>query len=134
MVFEYYGTERSEDGLSELCGRKDGEGTEVLGLVKAAKGLGFRAEFIEGAHLEELTEWVEGKGVPVIVEWFSIFVPHYSPVVRVTAKNVWLADPDVGKIRRLSHKRFSAIWFAFDPVHSRTPESLKVGRMIAVYP
>jgi predicted double-glycine peptidase len=61
-------------------------------------------------------------------------VSHYSPVVKVTDKNVWLVDPDIGKIRRLSHRRFNAVWFAFDPVHGRTPDSLKVGRMIAIYP
>ncbi len=134
MVLEYYGTKRAEDELSKLCGRKDGEGTEILGIVKAAKGLGFRAELIEGADLQTLTEWVEEKGIPVIVEWFSTYTSHYSPVVGVTEKNVWLMDPDIGKVCRLSHKRFNTIWFAFDPVHARTPESLKAGRMVAIFP
>jgi len=134
MVLDFYGNDRTEDELSKLCGRKDGQGTEISGIAKAARGLGFKAEVKEGADLETLKKWVEGRGVPVIVEWFSEYVSHYSPVVAMGPKTVWIIDPDTGKLRRFSHRRFVAVWFNFDPVRARTPKSLKVGRMVAIYP
>jgi ABC-type bacteriocin transporter len=82
----------------------DMRGTNVLGLVEAAKRLGFEARGVRG-NAEALTQ----VPLPCIAHVVQAGLLHYVTILRVTARTVTVADPARGIVRH-PLDRFQAIW------------------------
>ncbi len=143
MVLDYYGVEKDEKEIAEKCGRDPKLGTDDVSIKKAAENYGFKVEIQNEAAFEDIQHWLDKK-VPVIVNWFTrgrsdyddSEVPdgHYSVVVGLDKENIYLQDPEIGKMRTLDRNDFMRVWFDFKPARITSWDDMIIRQLIAVYP
>ena len=143
MVVAYYGVEKTEAELAKLCGTDSDFGTDDINIKKAAEGLGFNAEIHNNSTFDDIQKWLDKK-VPVIVDWFTrgridydiAAVPdgHLSVVVGLDDEYIYLQDPEIGKLRKISRGDFMKIWFDFRSAYINSWNDLIIRQLIAVYP
>lgn len=142
MVLAYYGVEKDEEEVAQKCGRDPDLGTDAESLKKAAAEYGFKVEIQSNASFDDIQRWLDKK-VPVIVNWFTrgradygdSEVPdgHYSVVVGLDDKHIYLQDPEIGKVRTLDRDDFMRVWFDFKPAHISSWEDMVIRQLIAVW-
>lgn len=133
MVLDYYGIVKSEKYLAKLSGWKKNYGTSAEGIIKAAQQLGFEAFKKDFSTLEDIKQYLNQKN-PVIVDWFSQDDGHYSVAVGINKKNIYLQDPEIGKIRKLEKNVFMRVWFDFSKDYLRSKNELIIRRIIVIKP
>lgn len=111
-VLHYYGDHISVDALARLCKTTSTEGTEPENLVGATKSRGFRAQTKLWAEIKDLESAVRRKRPPIVL-WFSETEGHYSVVVGLNRREVFLADPELGAVRTFPRNVFRRLWFDF---------------------
>jgi predicted double-glycine peptidase len=126
VVLSYYGVEKSEAELAVLCGTDRELGTTAEDLRRVAEELGFEAEVKNGSSFEDIGRWLS-EGVPAIVDWFSrgrsdasdsaVADGHYSVVVGLDDRDIFLQDPETGSLRRMDREDFLTVWFDFTGKH-----------------
>lgn len=141
MVLDYYGEDKSEADLAELCGTNDDLGTNDLGIQKAAQSLGFVVEIKNNSTFEDIQKWLDKK-VPVIVNWMTtgrkdyseseVADGHYSVVVGLDEEFIYLQDPEIGELRKIKKDNFIKVWYDFEGKTIK-PEELIVQQLIAIY-
>jgi ABC-type bacteriocin/lantibiotic exporter with double-glycine peptidase domain len=141
MVFDYYGIEKSEEEIAKLAGTTEDLGTDEQGIKKAAESLGFKVEIKNESSFEDIQSWLDKK-VPVIVNWFTkgridyddSQVPdgHYSVVVGLDDKFIYLQDPEIGKLRKIKLNDFMKVWFDFKGEYIK-PDEIIMRQIITIY-
>ncbi len=82
-------------------------------MVKAARALGFKVNVKKDATLGELGKLVK-RDTPVIVGWFSEWTDHYSVVIGLDDKYVYLDNPEEEKpVQKVERWKFKHLWFDF---------------------
>lgn len=132
MVLSYFGTEKSENELVKLSGCKKDKGVEANGLLKAAKKLGFKGFIKDFSNIEDIKKFVIDKKILIIVDWFSGDDGHYSVVVGINKKNIYLQDPELGRLRIMKLVDFERVWFDFSGPFLRSKNDLIIRRMIVI--
>ncbi len=132
MVADFYGVKTSEKELAEFSGCTPEKGTSAEGLAAAAKKIGLNATIKNNATLADIRHWVTGKKVPVIVDWFSEDEGHYSVVVGINNKHIYMQDPELGRMRTMDLDAFRRVWFDFPGAYIRSPADLILRRMIVI--
>lgn len=132
MVLEYFGVHRSEKELAKLSGCTKQKGVEADGLIKAAKAFGFEGFFKDFAAFVDIEKYVLKKKIPVIVDWFSTDDGHYSVVVGINKKNIYLQDPETAGIRKFGLEAFKRVWFDFPGKRLVSRKDLILRRMIVI--
>ena len=143
MVLDYYGVSKSEKAIAERCGCDSELGTNDISIKRAAKSYGFNVEIRDKANFTDIQKWLN-KEVPVIVDWFTrgrkdydnSEVPdgHYSVVVGLDNKNIYLQDPEIGAMRTIRKDDFLRVWFDFKKDHITSWKDMIIRQLIAVYP
>lgn len=133
MVLDFIGIEKTENELAEMTGYIPTKGTKSEGLIKAAKKLGLKVFQKDFAEIEDLKEYVINKKIPVIVDWFSTDDGHYSVVVDIDDKNIYMQDPELGNLRTMDLEIFKRVWFDFTGNFLDSKDQLIIRRMIVVY-
>ncbi len=131
IVLAYYGIKKSEKELVKLTGCTIAKGVEAGGLVKAAKKLRLKAFYKDYCEIKTIKKYVINRKIPVIVDWFSGDDGHYSVVVDINKKNIFLQDPEIGGIKKLDLETFKRVWFDF-PGNQISSKGLIVRRIIVV--
>lgn len=141
IVTDYYGVNKSEKELAELCNLVPGLGVDDKSIANAAEKLGFKVEIKNEASFEDLENWLK-KGVPVIVDWFTrgrqdyddseVADGHYSVVIGLDDEYIYLQDPETGGERKIDREDFMKVWFDFTGYYLR-PDELIVRQLIAIY-
>jgi len=141
IVLGYYGINKTEKELAKMLNWSKKLGTTNEDTVRVAKELGFKAKLKRNGNFKDLEKWLDKK-VPVLVDWFSrgrqdypdseIAEGHYSIVVGLDDKYIYLQDPEIGKIRKLKKDDFLKVWFDFPGKYIR-PDQLDIRLLIAVY-
>jgi predicted double-glycine peptidase len=132
MVLEYYGIQKNEDELANLAGYVPSEGVKVDGLINAATKLGLNAFYKDFSEIKDLKEYVLDKKIPVIVDWFSTDDGHYSVVIDIDDKNIYMQDPELGNLRTLDVGTFKRVWFDFRGDYLKSKDDIIIRRMIVV--
>ncbi|MEK7082916.1 MAG: C39 family peptidase [Patescibacteria group bacterium] len=142
MVLEYYGVEKTEKELAELCGTDSNLGTSDEGLKRAAEHLGFTVEIKNNSTFDDIGHWLDKK-VPVIVNWFTrgrmdyddSEVPdgHLSVVIGLDDEYIYLQDPEIGVLRKISRDDFMKVWFDFTGEYIKTWDKMIIRQLIAIY-
>ena len=142
MVLSYYGVEKTEKELAELCGTDSDLGTSAEDLKRAAEQLGFTVEVKNDSTFDDIQRWLDKK-VPVIVNWFTrgridyndSEVPdgHLSVVVGLDDKNIYLQDPETGGLRTIARDDFMKAWFDFTGDYITSWDEMIVRQLIAIY-
>ncbi len=133
MVLKYFGMNHSEKELAKLSGCKISMGVEAEGLLKAAKKLGFNGLIKDYAEIKDIRNYVIKKKMPVIVDWFSTDEGHYSVVVDIDKKHIYLMDPEIKKMRRLKLDTFKRVWFDFTGPYLKSRNNVFIRRMLVIY-
>lgn len=133
MVLDYYGKEKSEMDLARFSGCDKNHGVEATGLLKAAHKLGFKGFVKDFAEIKDLRKYVNGKHIPVIVDWFSEIDGHYSVVIAIDKENIYLQDPELGYLRAMTLKTFNRVWFDFPGFTLNSKEDIIIRRMLVIY-
>ena len=141
IVAGYFQINVSEERAAAMCRTSRVSGTTGRNLASAARKLGLAARIVDGANLRMVAAWLR-KGVPVIVDWMSVghrgavraATGHYSVVSGLTATDIILDDPAIGRKRRLPRKVFTTLWYDFKYLSPRKPEDLIIRRMIVIAP
>ena len=141
MVFDYYGVEVLIQEIAEVASTTKEMGTNAEGLKKAAEQFGFTVEIKNNSTFEDIQAWLDKK-VPVIVDWFTrgsdgcsdsdIADGHYSVVVGIDDEYIYLQDPEIDGVRKISRDNFMKVWFDFTGEHI-SPNELIIRQTIAVY-
>ena len=105
----------------------------IEGLIKAAKELGFKGFFKDFSDIQDIKQYVLDKKIPVIVDWFSTDDGHYSVVVDIDKNNIYLQDPELGRLRRIDIVTFKRIWFDYSGDLLQSKDQIIIRRMIVVY-
>ena len=141
IVLEYYGINKSEDELSQLCKFKEGLGVDDKGIKSAAEKLGLKVKIKNNSSFKDIEKWLK-KETPVIVDWFtkgrtdygdsSTADGHYSVVMGLDDNFIYLQDPELGAMRKIERNNFMRVWFDFNGQHLK-PNELIIRQIIAVY-
>jgi len=141
MVLDYFGEVHSEEEIARRCKRDPELGTNDIALAKAARSYGFDVVIKNNSTFTNLNQWLK-KGAPVIVNWFTrgrsdyddSEVPdgHYSVVVGLDEKNIYLQDPEIGALRKIEREDFLRVWFDFAGRYIK-PNQLIIRQIIAIY-
>jgi len=141
IVLGYYGLEKSEKELAKLCQHDKNLGVDDEKIKKAAESLGFKVSVKNNSRFKDIEKWLDKK-VPVIVNWFTkgrqdyseseVADGHYSVVVGLDNKYIYLQDPEIGKIRKIKRYDFMKVWFDFNGEYIK-PNELIIRQIIAIY-
>lgn len=136
MVLAYYDRDReqSEEELARLVGATPEMGCNPQDLVRGAQKLGFSAEFREESTLEELERLVNKEKIPVIVDWLAPVGDHYSVVVGVGPALITLADPYLGRRRRIPREAFLEHWIGYYHLPPRDLGDVFLRGMVIIKP
>src|SRR3990167_2466687 len=131
IVLDYYGVRKSEKELFKMCHTNKELGTTAKNLKKTAESLGFKVKIKNKSAFSDIKYWLDKK-VPVIVDWFTrgrndysdsdIADGHYSVVVGLDNKFIYLQDPELGRIRKLKKEDFMVVWFDFKSKYINSKE------------
>lgn len=133
IVFDYLGLVKTQEEWAKLAGANQEDGMQNDGLFKAIKAVGYSYKFFKVSSFADIKRFLEKK-IPVIVVWFPIHWGHYSAVAKISPKTITLADPGLGRLIRISLKRFDHLWFDFAKDYERKPKDLELRTFIAVFP
>lgn len=140
IVLDYYGIDKSERELAELTKTKARLGTNDKGIERAAKKLGFKVVIKNNSSFADIEKWLK-KGVPPIVNWFTrgrqdysdseVADGHYSVVCGLDDAHIYLQDPEIGGIRKITREDFKRVWFDFGGEFIK-PDELIIRQIIAI--
>jgi hypothetical protein len=141
IVLGYFGIDKSEDELAAMMGWSKNLGVDDNGFKKAAEYLGFKAEIKNENTFKDIEYWLK-KRVPVVVDWFTrgrtdytdsdVSDGHYSVVMGLDDKNIYLQDPEIGGMRTINREDFMRVWFDFTGEYIK-PDELIIRQIIAIY-
>lgn len=141
MVFDYYGVEKTESEIAKMCGTTKELGTNDKSIKRVAETLGFKVKIKNNSTFEDIQYWLDKK-VPIVVDWFTrgtsdytdsdIADGHYSVVVGLDNKFIYLQDPELGKMRKLKREDFMVVWFDFEGKYIKL-DNLIIRQIIAIY-
>ena len=146
MLLTYWnlpGKEKTDLELGKMLGTDPELGTTNRAFLQALRKFGLAATAKECATYEDIELWLR-KGVPVVLDWFTpgrrdysegeMPDGHYSIAVGLDEKNIYLQDPEVGKMRTISRKQFWRVWFDFEEDWITNKDDMVLRWMAAVYP
>jgi ABC-type bacteriocin/lantibiotic exporter with double-glycine peptidase domain len=142
IVLNYYKINKTEKELAELTKVTQGLGVDDKKIAAIARSLHFKVTIKNKSTFADIEKWLS-KGVPVIVDWFTrgrqdysdSEVPdgHYSVVMGLNNKYIYLQDPEIGKQRKMTREDFMKVWFDFTG-RSIKPDELIIRQVIAIHP
>lgn len=131
MVADYLGVKQSERAIGRLAHCTAKRGTTGPNLIRAARALGFSAQRIAHASFNDIRRLLN-VNLPPIVGWFSTDDSHYSPVVGLDEKRIYLQDPELKRVRVMDRKTFMRVWFDFDSDVPRHERDCTLRRLIII--
>ncbi len=142
MVLDYYDVQKTEEELAALLHVDTEIGTSDQEIKQVAEQLGFQVEIKNFSSFEDIQKWLDKK-TPVIVDWFtkgrsdyeedSVADGHYSVVVGLDDQYIYLQDPEVGRLRKISRDDFMSVWFDYTGAFPETWDGMIIRQIIAIY-
>ncbi len=142
MVLKFYDINKTERELAKLAGTSKIGGTDDKALVKVLYKFGLKTKVKNNSNFADIGKYLE-KNIPVIVDWFTrgrkdysdsaVADGHYSIVVGLDKKSIYLQDPEIGKIRKLAKEDFLRVWFDYSGEFLKSPKQVIIRQLIAVY-
>ncbi|MBU1110952.1 C39 family peptidase [Patescibacteria group bacterium] len=115
MAVSYFNLPISLNKINNLSQYHKKGGLYNKDLVKTLRKLGLKNKVINNASWSDLIKYNKPENV-IIVSWMLRgYIGHFSVVDKVTTKDIYLAEPESGKIIKLDKLVFLRLWFDFDP-------------------
>lgn len=142
MILDFYGIQKTEVEIAVLSNKDDDLGIGAEDIKRVLENEGLKVEIKNFASFEDIQSILD-KGAPVIVNWFTrgrydypedeVADGHYSVVVGLDKENIYLQDPEVGRVRTIPKEDFIRVWFDFTSDHIEKWDDMVIRQMIAVY-
>lgn len=142
IITDYYGLDKTEAELSQICNKDEELGTDDKSIKEAAEELGFKVKIKNNAEYKDIEEWLK-KEVPVIVNWFTrgrydypedeVADGHYSVVMGLDDEFIYLQDPEVGRMRKIDREDFYRVWFDFSSEYIEKWEDMILRQIIVIH-
>lgn len=132
-VLKFHGDRVSIATLTQLCRATRARGTTPERLAAAARARGFRTRVNAWADFDGLAGSLR-RGLPPIVLWFSEDEGHYSAVAGLDRTSIALADPELGRVRKMPRNVFRRVWFDFSTSGPEKTSRLYARWMLVVEP
>ncbi|MCC7522640.1 C39 family peptidase [Candidatus Uhrbacteria bacterium] len=129
MLFAHHGIHASEKKIGSIAGTTFERGTSLAGMKQAAEHFGFIFKHKDLSSFADIKRLLE-QGIAPIVDWFLESEGHYSVVVGLDEKNIYLQDPYIGKKRRIDRTTFYRVWFDFPGDYIKDPSTMYLRRMM----
>ncbi len=119
MVLHYFGVKATQRRLAKIAGTNETHGTSIRDMAQTLRKHGFRVLIKRNTTtFDDLRRYVNKRHLPVIVNWYSTFIPpatgHYSVVTHINRSTITLMDPEISKHRTMKLKNFNQVWFDFE--------------------
>lgn len=142
MVLEFYGIKKSEKELAHLAGTTLEEGTNARQMQGVLRLFGLKTRIKNNSTFNDIKKYLD-KDIPVIVDWFTrgrkdypdsvVADGHYSIVVGLDKKFIYLQDPEIGKLRKIKREDFLRVWFDFTGEFLHSNKQVYLRQTIAIY-
>lgn len=142
MVLDFYGIEKTESEVAGLSNKDEDLGISDQDIKRVLENSGLKVEIKNYADFEDIQTALDKKA-PVIIDWMTrgrydyeedeVADGHYSVVVGMDEENIFLQDPEVGRVRKIPKEDFIRVWFDFTSDHIEKWEDMVIRQMIAVY-
>lgn len=142
MVLEFYGIKKTEKELAKIAGTTEKAGTEIPQLCKTFKHFGLKTQIKVNSTYVDLHQYLK-KGIPMVVGWYTrgkkedpddiMADGHYSVVIGLDKKFIYLQDPEIGKMRKLERKGFLIVWLDYYGEYPKTKKDIFLRPVIIVY-
>jgi len=132
MVLDFLGIKKSEKELIKLTNASREKGTSAKNIVKVVRQMGLKGFVKDFATFSDIGKYL-AKKIPVIVDWFSKNDGHYSVVVGIDKKYIYLQDPEIGRIKKVDLKTFKRVWFDFPGHFLKSKKDIIIRRLIVIY-
>ncbi|MDP3901933.1 MAG: cysteine peptidase family C39 domain-containing protein [bacterium] len=137
-----FGISKTERSLSRLCRTSARYGTNPNDIIAGLKKLGFVTKTGMWGGKEKcwrnINYWINKRGLPVLVDWFSGTDGHYSVAVRIDRRCIWIADPAIyrkkERIRKIDWNDFFRMWFDFEGDYLQRLKDLNPRWWLVAYP
>jgi len=114
IVLAYYGQDRTEKELADICQTTPDIGTNHDDLTFCIKKLGFMPVVKSNATIDDLRTYIK-RDVPVIVGWWDEDDDHYAVVYAVDDSHIHMMDPELDEgERHMPIADFEKVWYDFD--------------------
>jgi len=133
IILTYFGIEKTESELAAMCHVDEQLGVNENDLRRVAESFGFHVTIKNESTFEDITMWLV-KDVPVIVNWFTrgridyddsaVADGHYSVVMGLDEEFIYLQDPEIGTMRKITREDFITVWFDFSGKTIKTDEMI----------
>ena len=133
MVLAYYKLDIRERELADKTKTSPTHGATAQALIETAQEYGLKGFIKDNAEFTDIRHYLLDKQIPVIVDWFQRDDGHYSVVVDINDKYIYLVDTYVGHLISLKIHQFYRIWFDFPGVYLEKKEDLILRRLIVIY-
>ncbi len=133
MVLEYYNTYKSEEELAHLTKTTQEKGMKIENAVEGLKKLGFDTQIKDFADFNDIRSYINNN-IPVVVDWFSTDDGHFSVVIDIDDKNIYLQDPELGNLRTMNLTTFYRVWFDFQNEFITSKTDMIIRRIIIIRP
>jgi len=132
ILLTHYGKEYTEAELTNLCNATADDGTDHVGMMRAAEALGHKPIAMSNASIKDI-QWFIDQDVPVIIGWWSTWGDegdHYSVVYDIDKGQIMMMDPELDSgIRAMPIAEFEKVWYDFDG-----SEKVRVNRWMMAIP
>lgn len=142
MILSYWNIEKTEAECAVLLNHNTDLGVTDINFINAVKSLNLSCEIKNNSSFGDIQDYLNKK-IPLIINWFTSGrsdyndsnVPdgHYSIVVGIDDKNIYLQDPEIGKLRKISRDDFYKVWFDFSTDHITKWNDMIIRQIIAIY-
>lgn len=129
MLFASHGIHETQKRIGAIAGTTFERGTPLAGMKQAAEYFGFTLKHKDMSGFADIKRLLS-KGIAPIVAWFLESEGHYSVVVGLDQKYIYLQDPYIGKKRRLDRVTFYRVWFDFSGDYIKDPNSIYIRRLM----
>ncbi len=115
-----------------MCGATAKSGIEAKPIIAVAKKLGLKGFTKDNSNFDDIAKYLTKK-IPIIVDWFSTDDGHYSVVVGLDTKYIYLEDPEFGGINKIKKGTFYRVWFDFRGNYIKTPKNVILRRILVIH-
>lgn len=142
MILDYYGIEKSENELAKLTKKDNKLGICDRDIKRIAESFGFKVKIKNFSDFKDISNSLK-KRIPVIVDWFTrgrsdysdseVADGHYSVVVGLDKNNIYIQDPEIGRIRTIDRDDFMLVWFDFTGERIESWDEMIIRQIIIIY-
>ncbi len=133
MAADYFGLPYSLSYIDRLTRSRERGGLTNDELLRTIRQLGLSVSSRRRASWQDLRK-LNTRNRLIILAWMlEGYRGHFSVLDRTTAEHIYIADPEVGGIRRLPKQTFLRLWFDYDNIiYPRTLSDISLRWMAIV--